>query len=164
MIALHKDPEGTSMFSKQQRTSSSHSRPQNSSSFSLSVQLKKSHCQSTDHSTTSEVELLKKRINELESRLASIQEEHNSGPPVWIEYDTVIVTPDTNIILYWTTQIKKKQKKQLTILARFMIGLGVRLYKIISILGIKPLSIYCCSFIQSNWALWHQFCARYFCM
>ena len=77
MIALYKDPEGTSMFSKQQRANSSHSQPQSRSSFSLSVQKK---LQSTDHSTSSEVESLKKRINELESRLASMQGvEYNRG-------------------------------------------------------------------------------------
>ena len=80
MIALHKDPEGTTMFSKQQHASFSQSQPPNRSSFSLSVQKK---FQSADQSTTSEVESLKKRINELESRLASMQEaqEHNHGTP-----------------------------------------------------------------------------------
>lgn len=80
MIALHKDPEGTTMFSKQQRASSCHSQPQNRSSFSLSVQKK---FQSADQSTTSEVESLKKRINELESKLTSMQEvqEYNHGTP-----------------------------------------------------------------------------------
>ena len=70
MIALYKDPEGTSMFTKQQPPSSSHSQPHNRSSYSMSVQ--KQLRSTNDNSTTNEVESLKKRIYELESRLASV--------------------------------------------------------------------------------------------
>ena len=88
MISLHKDPEGTSMFSKhQQNVSSFHSQPQNrESDFALSVRKKSHLVQSTDHSTTSEVESLKRRISELESKLASMQEVQDSSTPVWHYY------------------------------------------------------------------------------
>ena len=71
MVALYKDPEGTSMFSKQQPASSFHAR-HHSNDFSLSLPK-----QRNEQSTTSEVELLRKRVNELESRLATLQQESN---------------------------------------------------------------------------------------
>ena len=67
MVALHKDPEGTSVFSKQKPSFSVHSEPQ-----SRKVSAKPRQTQ--DNSTTSEVESLRKRVNELESTLAAMQE------------------------------------------------------------------------------------------
>ena len=71
MIALYKDPEGKAMFTKQQPGSPTH-QSSTRSRHQLSYSMKP---QSTDKSTTSsgEVESLKKRIHELESRLASIE-------------------------------------------------------------------------------------------
>ena len=69
MIALHKDPQGTTMFSKQQPASSSHSQRQHSRNFSLSGPK-----QTQDHSTVSDVESLRKRVNELESKLSAMHE------------------------------------------------------------------------------------------
>lgn len=68
MVALYKDPEGTEVFTKQQpATFSQPPQPHAKSDVSLAVQ-KALHL--TDHSTASEVELLRRRICELESRLA----------------------------------------------------------------------------------------------
>lgn len=72
MVALRKDPEGTSIFSKQQPASSSHSHP-HSKRFSLSGTKP-----TQDNSTTSEVESLRKRVNELESQLAAMKESESS--------------------------------------------------------------------------------------
>ena len=69
MVALCKDPEGTNVFTQQQPNNFSHTpQPHAKSDISLAVQ-KTLHL--TDHSTVSEVELLRRRICELESRLAS---------------------------------------------------------------------------------------------
>ena len=74
MIGRYKDPEGTTVFSKQQPASFSHSpQPHAKSNISLAVQ---KTLQLTDHSTIGEVESLKKRICELESRLAGVNHEN----------------------------------------------------------------------------------------
>ena len=74
MIGLYKDPEGTTVFSKQQSARFSHSsQPHTKPSISMAVQ---KTSQLTDHSTTGEVESLKKRICELESRLACVNHEN----------------------------------------------------------------------------------------
>ena len=73
MVALYKDPEGTTVFTKQQPASFSHSsQPHAKSGMSLAV---KKTLQLTDNSTASEIELLKRRICELESRLAIVNHE-----------------------------------------------------------------------------------------
>jgi GH24 family phage-related lysozyme (muramidase) len=61
MVALYKDPEGKTV------TATGFTRP-----VSITAQHSQSHAkQLTDHSTASEVESLKRRICELESRLAN---------------------------------------------------------------------------------------------
>ena len=74
MIGLYKDPEGSTVFSKQQ-PSYSH-QPNSKSNISMAVQ---KTLQLTDHSTTGEtVESLKKRICELESRLTCVNHKENN--------------------------------------------------------------------------------------
>ena len=70
MISLYKDPEGTTMFSKQRPASSNH-QPQKFS-FSASKQ-------GQINSTVSEVESLRKRVKELESKLTSMEELEKNG-------------------------------------------------------------------------------------
>ena len=72
MVALRKDPEGTSIFSKQQPASSSQAHPHTKS-------ISRSGTKATqDLSTTTEVESLRKRVNELESQLATMKESESS--------------------------------------------------------------------------------------
>ena len=74
MVGLYKDPEGTTVFTKQQPASFSLS-PQQQAKSEMSLAVQKT-LQLTDQSTTSEVELLRKRICELESRLAIVNHEN----------------------------------------------------------------------------------------
>lgn len=70
MFALYKDPEGNTSFSKHQPASSYRSCP-HSRNMSLSGL--------QDHkSTASDVESLRKRVNELESQLAAMKELQSS--------------------------------------------------------------------------------------
>ena len=68
MVALHKDPEGSTIFTKQQPASSSHS---HSHSKRMSLSGTKGL---TDHSTIGEAETLRKRVSELESEIAAKKE------------------------------------------------------------------------------------------
>ena len=68
MVTLRKDPEGSSIFAKQQPASSSHSQ---SHSKRMSLSGTKGL---TDHSTIGEAESLRKRVSELESEIAAKKE------------------------------------------------------------------------------------------
>ena len=68
MVALRKDPEGTTIFTKQQPASSSHS---HSHPKRMSLSGTKG---TTDHSTIGEAESLRKRVSELESEIAAKKE------------------------------------------------------------------------------------------
>ena len=72
MVALRKDPEGSSIFNKQQPASSSQIQS-HSKRMSLSGTKR-----TTDHPTIGEAESLRKRVSELESEIAAKKEAKNS--------------------------------------------------------------------------------------
>ena len=70
MVALYKDPEGKTVTIFTRPISVSQHSPQPRAKSDISIAVQKS-LNLTDHSTASEVELLRRRICELESRLAN---------------------------------------------------------------------------------------------
>ena len=71
MVALYKDPEGKTVTIFTRPVSVSQHSPQPRAKLDISIA-------QTDHSTASEVELLRRRICELESRLANGNHEKNN--------------------------------------------------------------------------------------
>ena len=74
MVALYKDPEGKTVTIFTRPVSVSQHSPQPRAKLDISIAQKSL----TDHSTASEVELLRRRICELESRLANGNHEKNN--------------------------------------------------------------------------------------
>ena len=77
MVALYKDPKGKTVTIFTRPISVSQHSPQPHAKSDISIAVQKS-LNLTDHSAASEVELLRRRICELESRLANGNHEKNN--------------------------------------------------------------------------------------